>query len=174
MTARDPLREFVRYAGVKLEQHLGQITRCVGLLADGELWYRPNEHSNSIGNLLLHLNGNVRQWIVAGVGGTPFDRDRPAEFAARGPRPGAALVADLRQTVDEATVLLEKLDCAALATPRSIQGYNVCTLVAIFHVVEHFSFHTGQILSATKLLRNVNLSLYDEQGRKLAESAQDP
>jgi uncharacterized damage-inducible protein DinB len=170
----DPLREFARYAVVKLEQNLAQVLRCMAQLSDAELWHRPNESSNSIGNLLLHLAGNVRQWIVAGVGGQPFERNRPAEFAERGPQPGCELASKLRQTVTEAIGVISKLDPAGLRVPRSIQDYEVCTLVAVFHVVEHFSFHTGQIVYAAKALRPVDLQVYDAQGHKLSGSRTAP
>ncbi len=159
--------EFVAYAVSKLEQNLGQIRRCVGLLNEAELWRRANEHTNAVGNLILHLGGNVRQWIIAGIGGEPFQRDRPAEFAARGPVPAEQLLPRLEQTVAQAIRTIRGVGAESAAAARSIQGYQVSTVAAIFHVVEHFSFHTGQIVLATKLMKNVDLSLYDEQGRKL-------
>jgi uncharacterized damage-inducible protein DinB len=160
--------DFVAYGAAKLEQNLTQIRRCAGLLNEEELWRRANQHTNSVGNLLLHLNGNVRQWVVAGIGGQPFERDRPAEFAARGPLPTELLLANLDQAVTAAIRIITDLLPEQAATPLCIQGYNVSTLTAIFHVVEHFSFHTGQIVHATKLIRDVDLSLYDAQGHKCA------
>jgi uncharacterized damage-inducible protein DinB len=161
--------DFVAYAKAKLEQNLRQVRRCAGLLSQEELWGRANRHANSIGNLLLHLNGNVRQWIVAGIGGQPFERDRPAEFAARGPRPADGALEDLEQTVAAALRIIAGVPSEQAEVSRCIQGYEVSTLTAVFHVVEHFSFHTGQIVHATKLIKNVDLSLYDEQGRKYAD-----
>ncbi len=159
--------EFVQFADQKLAQQSGQILRCAGLLSTAELWQRPNEHVNSVANLILHLTGNVTQWIVAGVGGAAFDRNRPAEFAARSGDPAAVILPPLERAVAEARRIIRACDAASLSQPRIIQGYSVLTVAAIFHVVEHFCFHTGQIIHATKWLKNVDLSLYDARGQRL-------
>ncbi len=157
---------FTTYASAKLREHFAQIRRCTALLTDAEVWHRINAHTNSIGNLILHLTGNVRQWIVAGLGGEPFDRDRPAEFAARGPLPSARMIAELERVVRRAIDVIGHLDDAALAATRQVQGYEVSGLIAVFHVVEHFAGHTAQIVHMTKALRDRDLSAYDAQGRK--------
>ena len=160
--------EFLGYARDKLSQSLGQVVRCLRLLSSEEVWHRTNGHTNSVGNLVLHLTGNVRQWIVAGLGGQPFTRDRPAEFAQRGPVPTSEIVDNLERTVQQAVDVLQHLDSEALAARLNVQGYDVSALVAVFHVVEHFSAHTAQIVHMTKALKDVDLSLYDEHGRRLA------
>lgn len=166
--AAPPLwQEFTRAAVAKLRGDLAQLARCAGLLSDEQAWSRPNSHCNSVANLLLHLNGNVSQWIGGGIGGDAVSRDRPAEFAARGVRPVKPLVEALRQTVDRACEIIAGLDEPVLAQRRTIQQYEVSALEAVFHVVEHFSFHTGQIIQITKTLLDVDLSLYDPQGRPL-------
>ncbi len=154
------------YIASKLEGHFAQIERCAALLSEDQIWYRPNASSNSIGNLLLHLSGNVMQWIVAGLDAQPFERDRPAEFAQRKPIPTDTLVRDLRTAVRAATEVIRRLDAAALAREYRIQNYAVSGTAAVLHVVEHFAFHTGQIITTTKWLLDVDLSLYDEQGRR--------
>jgi len=121
------------------------------LPADG-LWWRANDQSNSVGNLLLHLNGNVRQWILAGVGGQPDVRHRAAEFDARSGPSASALLADLDRTLDAVDKVLADLTDANLLEPRTIQGRDVTVLAAVFHVVEHFSQHLGQIILVAKLL----------------------
>lgn len=166
--------DFTTYACQKLEQGLSQILRCAKLLDPAEIWRRPNEHSNSIGNLILHLAGNVRQWIVANIGGEPFDRDRPAEFAERGPKPTSEITANLDNVVRRAMQVIARLQPQDLSLRRTIQGYDVTTLVAVFHVVEHFSYHAGQIIYATKAMKNVDLSLYDAQGRKFSGAEKTP
>ncbi len=170
MTHDTLLREFCSSAVRKLEQDAAQIARCAGLLSLDELWSRPNEHCNSVANLVLHLTGNLRQWIVSGVGGEPFGRDRPAEFAARDARPADEILPPLLHTVRRAGEILAALSAEALGRRHAIQGYHVSAMQAVFHVVEHFSFHTGQIVHITKALKNVDLSLYDEQGRRRAPS----
>jgi uncharacterized damage-inducible protein DinB len=158
--------EALAHARTKLAEHLAQITRCAALLNTDETWQRANAHANSIGNLILHLTGNVRQWILAGLGGETLVRNRPAEFAERGPLPTAEILGALAQTVARATEILARLDAKKLATRRTIQGYEVSGLIAVFHVVEHFAFHTGQIVHMTKVLKDVDLSLYDAEGHK--------
>lgn len=168
------LSEFAQAVCRKLRQDLDQIARCVALLDAEQLWQRENTHCNSVGNLLLHLTGNVRQWILHGLGGEAFDRDRPGEFAARGPLPVEAALGPLTETVKRAIALIGALPPADFAQRRAIQGYDVTTLLAVFHVAEHFSFHTGQIVHMTKALRDVDLSLYDEQGRRLGQPGGQP
>ncbi len=160
--------EIVRFAVHKLRDLHAQIERCVGLLSDEELWQRSNAHTNSLGNLLLHLTGNVNQWIVCGLRGRLAQRDRPAEFAARGPLPRAQVLGNLAAVCREALAVIEGLRAADLATRRTIQEYEVSQVAAVFHVVEHFSFHTGQIVHMTKVLKDVDVSLYDAQGHRLS------
>lgn len=158
----------------KLRQDFDQIARCARLLEPHSLWSRANAHCNSVGNLVLHLNGNVRQWIVAGLGGATFVRDRPAEFAERGPLPCEDVLSRLCATVDEAGAVITSLRPAALADQHVIQGYRVTALAAVFHVAEHFSFHTGQIVHMTKAIRDVDLSLYDAQGKRITKGGAQP
>jgi uncharacterized damage-inducible protein DinB len=121
------------------------------MLSEREIWWRPNAASNSAGNLVLHLSGNVRQWIVSGLGDTQDHRDRDREFTERGPISRRALVALLRKTVDEACSVLGHLSEEQLLRTYDIQGFHVSGLYAASHVVEHFAYHTGQIIFATKL-----------------------
>jgi uncharacterized damage-inducible protein DinB len=154
------------------EDYLPKIERCLEQLDDAQLWWRPNEQSNSVANLLLHLAGNARQWIVCGVGGGVDDRARDAEFAAgkggqggEGRPGGAELIERLRATLREADEVLARLDPSVLLETRSIQGLaGVPLLRAVFHVVEHFATHTGQIVLLTKLLAARDLAFYDFSG----------
>ena len=155
-------RAFVAEARAQLAaDYLPKIERCLERLDDERLWWRPNEQSNSIGNLLLHLEGNARQWIVCGVGGATDRRVRDAEFAAREQLSRDELLARLRATLAEVDAVLARLDPATLLEERRIQGLDVTCLRAVFHVVEHFSMHTGQIILLTKLLTGDDLAFYD-------------
>jgi len=167
MSAEYLARELLTFAEQKLRLEMGQIERCAGLLRDDEVWRRHNEHTNSVGNLTLHLAGNVRQWVLGGLGGQVIERDRPAEFAACGPRPTMECGEALRSTLEAACAVLAGLDAAALARKYVIQEYEVAGAAAVGHVVEHFSWHVGQIVHMTKALRNGDLSLYDAQGHRL-------
>jgi uncharacterized damage-inducible protein DinB len=116
---------------------LGRIEHCVDQLDDEQVWWRPQGSMNSVGNILLHLVGNLRQWVVSGVGGVPDTRDRPAEFAERGPIPKAELLGRLGAVVAEADAALAGLDESRLLEPRRIQGFDETVLTAIWESLTH-------------------------------------
>jgi len=128
------------------------------------LWWRPNDAANSAGNLVLHLCGNVRQWIVSGVGGHPDVRHRDAEFAAREGPDAEALIAELHAARDAVRAVLTSLTHASLGEPRMIQGRETTVFAAIYHVVEHFSGHTGQIILLAKSFTPQAVRFYDDAG----------
>lgn len=134
-----------------------RIARCLELLSEEEIWWRPNPASNSVGNMVLHLQGNVRQWIIAGLGRQPDRRDRDREFAETGPIPRRTLLDGMRRTLSEAREVLTNLSQPDLLHSYSIQGYRVTGLQAACHVAEHFAFHAGQIIYVTKLKRGKDL-----------------
>jgi uncharacterized damage-inducible protein DinB len=155
-------REFIKRARYHLgEDFLPKIERCVALLSDEQIWWRPNEESNSIGNLVLHLSGNVRQWIVCGLGPANDARDRDSEFAQREIISRDDLLDLLRQTIGEVDATLAGYDADNLLERKKIQGFDVTALEAILHVVEHFSMHTGQIILLTKQLTAQDMHFYD-------------
>ncbi len=138
---------------------------CVGPLTTEQLWWRPNQASNSIGNLLLHLNGNVRQWLVVSFNRAENQRNRPAEFAAQEGATATELLDRLGGTLDEAAKVLDRLTTAELMAPYEIQGYHTRGLDVVYHVVEHFGMHYGQIVYITKLLSGEDLGFYKELNR---------
>jgi uncharacterized damage-inducible protein DinB len=163
---------FLRHARFRLlEDYFVKIAAAVDALDDEQVWRRPNESSNSVGNLLLHLSGNVRQWIVSGVGGAEDTRDRASEFAARGSVSKTELLELVKATLDGADAVLAKIEgeCAAANSDAPLQrlcrpqAYEVTVLDAIFHVVEHFSYHTGQIIFAAKWLAEGRVGFYDDR-----------
>jgi uncharacterized damage-inducible protein DinB len=131
--------------------YLRKIELCLEGMTDEDVWWRPNEESNSVGNLLLHLEGSTRMWVLSGVGGAPDLRDRQQEFDERTPIPRAELLGRLRETLREVDEVLSRVDEAALIGRRQVRHLNVTGLEAIFHAVEHFSTHAGQIILLTKL-----------------------
>jgi len=158
----DVARAFIDRASEFLStDYLPKIERCLEQLTDEQIWYRPNEASNSIGNLVLHLCGNARQWIVAGLGNNPDRRDRDSEFSQRNTIPRADLLERLRTTVKEVEQVLADFDSSVILEQRTIQGKSVEVLEAIFHVTEHFSMHTGQIILLTKMLAQRDMKFYD-------------
>ena len=141
-------------------ESMPRIRQCLGELTVEEIWARPNEHTVGAGNLVLHLAGNVRQWIVAGLGGAPDVRERQAEFDAFGPMPTAELLGRLEQALSDASSVLDGLDPASLLVPRRVQGFVESGLSILVHVVEHFSYHTGQIAYIVKSRKDVDLGFY--------------
>ena len=141
-----------------------KIQRCLDVLPADALWRRDESSENSVGNLLLHLSGNVRQWIVSGVGGAPDARRRSTEFDARDGGPALELMADLRATLQEANAVLASLDAPSLVEVRRIQGRDVSVLDAVYHVVEPFSMHTGQIILLTKRYAPGRVQFYEDAG----------
>jgi len=144
-----------------LGDYLPKIERCLEKLSDEQIWWRANEESNSIGNLILHLCGNARQWIVCGIGSAPDARNRDSEFEQRDVISRDELTALLRSTLSDVQTTLQSLDPSTLLEYRKIQGNDVDILEAIFHVTEHFSMHAGQIFLLTKLLTATDLRFYD-------------
>ncbi len=163
---------FIRHSRFRLlEDYFVKIAYAIDVLNDEQVWRRPNESSNSIGNLLLHLSGNVRQWIISGVGGAEDKRDRASEFAARGSVSRGELMELIKSTLDEADAVLARIENesdetnsdTALQRVCKPQDYETTVFDAIFHVIEHFSYHTGQIIFASKVLAEGRLSFYDER-----------
>jgi hypothetical protein len=161
--------DFLTTAADKLAENLDRIETCLTELPPQALWTRDSENENAVGNLLLHLEGNVRQWILSGIGAGPDARDRPSEFSARTGANASELFAKLRGTVHEAAALIRSLPHSRLGEEVSIQGYGTTVLSAIFHVVEHFSGHTYQIILLTKRFTGKDLGFYrelDKTGRR--------
>ena len=159
--AKTDAREFIEASRVFLkEDFLPKLLHCLEEMSEEDIWWRPNEQSNSAGNLILHLCGNMRQWIVSGIGGGNFDRDRDAEFAARGPVSKGELISRIRSAVEDVDKVLETLPDERLLGRYPIQTYSTSCLQAIYHVVEHFSYHLGQILYIYKLRTGVDPGFY--------------
>ena len=155
--------QFLSYSRSKLvAQCWPRMRQCVESLTEEQLWWRPNEASNSVGNLLLHLNGNVGQWLVATFNRADDKRNRPAEFAAKEGSTAAELLERLGATLDEAAAVLDRLTAEDLLATYDVQGYRESGLYIVEHVVEHFGIHFGQIVYITKLLSGKDLGFYKE------------
>jgi uncharacterized damage-inducible protein DinB len=148
-----------------LEEYVPRIRRCTEMLSAEQVWQRPAPACNSIGNLLLHLTGNVRQWILAGLGGARDERDRPAEFATAGAgQPSATdMVDELEAVVREAARVVDDLRPEDLLAHVPFQGgqFGRSALAGVVHVLEHFSGHAGQIYALTKQMTGRDLRFYD-------------
>jgi hypothetical protein len=140
--------------------YVPKIEQSLDAVAEADVWWRPNEASNSIGNLILHLCGNVTMWILGGVGRQPFERDRQREFDERRAIAVGELRSRLSATVGQADEVIRAVTDADLLSLRRIQGYDVNVLEAIYHVVEHFGMHTGQIILLAKARAGRDLNLW--------------
>lgn len=137
-----------------------RIAQCLDLLSEEEVWQRPNASSNSVGNLILHLCGNIRQYIISGLGEQPDGRERDAEFTATGGVPKKELLQKLEDTVQEAAAVIEACDEENLLAERVVQGFPLSGTAIVIHVVEHYSYHAGQIAFWAKLLKDKDLAFY--------------
>ena len=156
------------------QEYLPKIERSLEQLSDEQVWWRANDKSNSIGNLILHISGNARQWIVSGLGGDHDDRKRDAEFSERRILPRSDLLAHLRKAVSDFDQTLERFDTERLLDQFQIQGNATTALEAILHVTEHFSMHTGQIILLAKMLADVDLVFYDFSTGKPVHTWHEP
>lgn len=154
----DRSRAFLR------EEYRIKLRRAVEALPADALWWRPNEHANSVGNLLLHLEGNVRQWIVSGIGSASDVRDRAGEFAAREGATAQELLGRLERVLQEADEVLARLDPDDLTARRTIQGRDVSLLDALYQVVQHFALHLGQIILIAKERAPGAIRFYEDAG----------
>ena len=141
---------FLGAAKAQLEESAAKVEHCLGQLSEDQLWWRPTPAQNSVGNLILHLCGNVRQWIVSGVGGAADVRNRPREFAADIRLPKEELQSALRKCVEEAGAALRRADAENLLAHRRIQGFEATGLSAALHSICHFQGHTQEIISLTR------------------------
>ena len=149
------------YLGV---EYPAKIRLALLAMPNDRLWWRANPSSNSAGNLVLHLAGNVRQWLVSGVGGAPDARDRDSEFSAQGGFTAQELLDLLEKTLSEVDAVLARTSGASLGESREIQGRETTVFAAIYHVVEHFAGHTGQIILMAKEYAPGELRFYEDAG----------
>lgn len=152
-------RRFLAEAEKYLVQYLEKIGHCVSLLSEEQVWWRPNEACNSVGNLLLHLSGNLTQWVLSGIGGTAFERHRSREFTASESATKAELMAGLTDVVARVRHTIVAMRSADLDRGIRVQGYDTDGLGVVFHIVEHMSYHTGQIVAVTKQLQGPQASI---------------
>lgn len=162
-------RESVNYLR---EIYLPRIDAALRELPEGDLGWRPHDRSLSAETILTHLEGNVRQWILSGIGGQPDRRDRASEFKDPQGRSGKQLLARLRTTVDEAARVIESLGVERLSEEFEIQGFRTTGIAAIYHVIEHFSWHTGQLVWIAKARAGAGhgVAFYDDDAINAARN----
>jgi uncharacterized damage-inducible protein DinB len=159
MTEKAIHQLFIGYSSSRLQQFSSHIEKCLIDVTDEQVWARGGENENSVGNLVLHLCGNMRQWVIAGVGGKADTRRRDEEFSERGGLTSKDLTERVVALVTQATAVIDGVSAQRLSDRLVIQGYDVSVLDAIYHVVEHVAMHTGQIIFMTKMLTGKTLGL---------------
>lgn len=153
--------DLIEQARYRMDESLRMIKKSLERLDEEDIWKRPNTSSNSVGNLILHLCGNIRQYIISSLGGQPDLRQRDNEFSARGDKSKKALIELLEQVIEESEAVLTSVSTDELLRNREVQGFTMSGIGVVLHVVEHLSYHTGQIAFWTKLLKDEDLGFYD-------------
>lgn len=153
--------ELIWNAGYRMNESLRMIKICLEQLPEKAIWQKPNESTNSIGNLILHLCGNITQYGIASIQNLEDNRQRDEEFAVSSGFTKEELIQKLSNTIDEAKRAFYEAPLEELLRKRSVQGFNFSGVANIIHVTEHLSYHTGQIALWTKILNNTDLGFYD-------------
>lgn len=152
-------REFLDQSILRLNENTPRIETCLNLLTEDEVWQKPNNSSNSIGNLIVHLCGNITQYIISSLGESKDTRNRDMEFSIDGEFTKAQLFQMLQKTVRKASEIIKLLDISKLMKIHSVQGFELSGIGIIIHVIEHYSYHTGQISFYAKLLKDKDLEI---------------
>ena len=154
------IKEFINQSLYRISENTTKLTTCLDELDEAEIWKRPNKNSNSAGNIILHLCGNFRQYAVSSLGNMEDIRERDKEFSADGGYSKSELIKKLITTVEEAKNTIQNIPANELLRMRRVQGFTHSGIGIIIHVTEHYSYHTGQIIFWTKLLKNKDMEFY--------------
>jgi uncharacterized damage-inducible protein DinB len=160
MSAAQLRDDFLKECIHHLHEYTKRVNTCLQLLTEEQAWQKPNASSNSITNLMLHLCGNMTQYVLSSLGGVPDNRERDKEFAADGGYTKDELFAKLSTIVSKVIEVIQQQDEPSLLKTRSVQGFSMTGLSIILHITEHYSYHTGQIALLTKLMTNKDLGFY--------------
>ena len=153
-------KEFIEQSIYRIEENTHRIIKCLREIDEIEIWKFPNDNSNSIGNLILHLCGNIRQYAISALGEIKDIRERDKEFSTKPGHTKSELLNELSHTISEAVGIIENIDENRLTKIYSVQGFNLSGIGIIIHVTEHYSYHTGQIVFFTKQIKNKDLGFY--------------
>lgn len=157
--------EFLENSIYRLDESTRMIKISLDSVSESDIWKKPNESSNSIGNQIAHICGNMTQYIIASLGEQDDYRNRDEEFSMTGGFTKTQLIHKLEDTVKKARLVLNECNKKQLIKKRIVQGYNLSGIGIVMHAVEHYSYHTGQIAFWTKLMTNKDLGFFD--GRDL-------
>ncbi len=154
-------QEFKEQIIYRLDESIRMITISLEQLSEDDIWKRCNSSSNSIGNLILHLCGNITQYAIASLGNLEDKRDRDTEFEAKNGFSKSQLLSKLNAIIEAAKITLLNCSVSELMRKREVQGFSFSGIGIAIHVTEHLSYHTGQIAFRTKQLKNKDLGFYD-------------
>jgi uncharacterized damage-inducible protein DinB len=155
--------EFRTQCVLRMNESTDRVLKCLSMIPDDKLWQRPNSQLSSVGNLVLHLRGNISQYIISSLGGMPDVRIRSAEFETTGGHTPKELAEMIKATASEACAIISRCSATELMRMRTVQGFALTGMGVCIHVVEHYSYHTGQIALHTKLMREEDLGFYAGQ-----------
>lgn len=153
--------EFIKNSIYRMDESTRMIQICFKDLTEAEIWKKPNANSNSIANLILHLSGNITQYIISSLGEIGDIREREKEFSTIKGYTKDQLFQILLDTIEKAKDVIQSATQDKLLKKRDVQGFNFSGVGIIIHVVEHYSYHTGQIAFWSKILKNKDLGFYD-------------
>lgn len=143
------------------EESLMRINACLDFMTEDHIWYSPNENVNSVGNLVLHLCGNITQYILSTLGENKDDRERNLEFSSHKSHNRKELKEKITKVIKNAVSVIEQKTLSEISQEYSVQGFKENGLAIIIHVIEHTSYHTGQITTLCKYLEDVDTKYYD-------------
>jgi len=160
-------KEFIDQSLKTIHENTTKIDACMQVLNEQEIWFRHNEHVNSVGNIILHLCGNIRQYIISSIGGARDIRERDLEFSTTGGISKPELTSRWHEIIRDAKTIISDASYENLLRHRIVQGMEYSGIGIIVHVTEHYSYHTGQIIFLTKLYKNMDMGFY--KGAELSE-----
>lgn len=144
------------------EESLSRLVSCLGKLSVEQIWQSPNDNCNSVGNLILHLEGNITQWIMSGLGGLPDHRTRPAEFVGNQGLKKEELIERITRAIQDSVSVVDGLSEGDVMEARNVQVFEEDGIGILIHVIEHTSYHTGQVTLLTKMMLNVDTGYYSD------------
>lgn len=143
-----------------IEEGLSRIEKCFSLLTEDQIWHKENENSNSMGNIVLHLCGNITQYIHSGIGGKKDERQRVEEFKISSRVDSIKLLTKIQEVVQEANRIVSNLEPIVFSEDRKVQGFDENVTSIVVHVIEHYSYHIGQLTYFTKFISNQDTGYY--------------
>ncbi len=152
-----------------LEESVPRVERCFQQMSEEELWKDPNLNVVSPGNLILHLRGNLTQYVLSTLGGNKDQRQRSQEFKIKPGLGKDALLESYRETIQEVCQVITQLDAQVLSKIHRVQGFESTGTNILIHVVEHVSYHVGQIGYWVKVMKDCDLGYYAGQDLDVTE-----